>query len=393
MKGSKGLSKVSEIYEDRSRRIKELKAEGRKVIGYTCIYVPVEILNALGLIPYRIFGDIKEPITQADRVLPTSFCPFMRNCLDSVYKGKYDFLDGIVGVHSCDPQEKTCHIWKSTKNYPFFPYIDIPATTHEWSLKAFKGVLNDFVKNCQSFSKKKFSLNELKESIGLYNQQRALVRELYELRKSEPPLISGVETLQVMVALESIPVEEGNELVKEVITEVKGRKKDSEKKHKRILIWGGSIDNVTLVQLIEDYDANLVMDDNCVGSRKYFSDVKLVEDPIEGLAQHYLKGLPVPRTFKEAVVGEAKKDRMADLTARFGYIGNYIKEWKVDGVIFQLVRFCDPHAYELVDIEDYVDSLGIPNIYLEHDYTEGSLAPLRTRVQAFLEQLPLKLTE
>jgi len=46
---SKGLSKAKEIYRNRSRRVKELKAEGKKVIGYPCVYVPIEMLTALDL--------------------------------------------------------------------------------------------------------------------------------------------------------------------------------------------------------------------------------------------------------------------------------------------------------------------------------------------------------
>lgn len=384
---SKGLIRAKEIYQDRSRRVKELKAGGKKIIGYTCIYAPLEILSALDMVPYRICGDMKEPITEADRVLPVSICPFIRSCLDLAYKGRHDFLDGMVGVHSCDPQEKTMHVWKSTKSYPYFPFLDIPATTHKWGLEAFKPLLGDFVKISESFAGKELSSERLRESIEVYNQQRALVRELYDLRKGDPPLISGTENLQLMMALASIPVEEGNELLKQVISEVKERKDGPQRKTGRILVWGGSIDEAPLTELIEDLNANLVMDDNCVGSRNYFPDVKITDDPLDGLAYRYLVELVPPRTFKEAVVGETRKDYMADLESRFGYLRDYVKEWKVNGAILLLVRYCDPHAYELVNVRDYLDSLGIPNTYIEHDYTEGGLGPLKTRVQAFLEMI------
>ena len=72
---SKGLSKAREIYQNRPHRVKELKAEGKKIIGYPCMYVPLEIITALGLVPYRTYGDIAEPVTEADKALPTAFCP------------------------------------------------------------------------------------------------------------------------------------------------------------------------------------------------------------------------------------------------------------------------------------------------------------------------------
>ena len=64
---SKGLSKASEIYQNRPQRVKELKAGGKKIIGYPCMYVPLEIITALDLAPYRTYGDIREPVTEADR--------------------------------------------------------------------------------------------------------------------------------------------------------------------------------------------------------------------------------------------------------------------------------------------------------------------------------------
>jgi benzoyl-CoA reductase/2-hydroxyglutaryl-CoA dehydratase subunit BcrC/BadD/HgdB len=330
---------------------------------------------------------MKESITLADRALPVTVCPFVRSCLDCAYKGRYDFLDGMVGVHSCDAQEKTMHVWKSREGYPFFPFLDMPATIHPWALEAFKSLLQDFVKLTERFAGKELTTLKLEEAIRTYNRQRALVRELYDLRKPDPPLISGTEILQVMIALASITVEEGNELLEQLISEVKEREQGPERKGGRVLVWGGSLDHVSLTELIEGLDANLVMDDNCVGSRNYFPDVELTENPLDGLAYRYLVKLVPPRTFREAVVGESGMDYAADLESRFGYLRDYIERWGVNGVILLLVRYCDPHAYELVNVRDYLDILGVPNIYVEHDYTEGALAPLKTRMQAFIEMI------
>jgi benzoyl-CoA reductase subunit C len=205
------------------------------------------------------------------------------------------------------------------------------------------------------------------------------------LRKPAPPLISGKETLQVIKALTSIPVEEGNELLMEVITEVKERRNGPQEKRARLLVWGSIIDDTALVDMIEDAGANVVIDDTCVGRRAYDTDVKPTENPIDGLAHHYLAHIKCPRTFREAVYGETRKDHMADLESRFGYLKDYAEGWSVNGAILQSVKYCDTHGYEVPGLKDYFDSFGLPNTYLEHDYTEGALAPLRTRVQAFLE--------
>ena len=383
---SKGLSRAREIYRDRSRRARELKAEGKKIIGYPCMYVPLEIITALDLVPYRTYGDIKEPVTEADRALPTAFCPVMRSCLDCALKAKDDFLDGIVATHSCDPQEKTSHVWESYIDYPYFHFIDVPGTVRPEAIEYYKGQLDDFRKTLESFAGKELSSDRLKAAIELHNRQRALVRELYELTKPAPPLVSGTEIVEVIKALTSLTVSEGNELLAEVISEAKERKGGPEKKPARLLVWTATLDDTDVTQILEA-GANVVIDDNCCGIRAYRADVKLSDDPIAALANYYLTEITCARTFREAVLGETSKDYEKDLQSRFGYLERLVKEWNVNGAILLLVRYCDPFAFEMPALKDYFDSLGIPSTYIEYDYTQGALAPLRTRVEAFLETI------
>ena len=383
---NKGLSKAQESYLNRSQRAKELKAAGKKIIGYPCIYVPLEMLTALDLVPYQTCGDIKEPVTEADRALPSSFCPVMRNCLDCALKNKNDFLDGMIAIHSCDPQEKTARVWESYTNYPYFHFIDMPITVRPESLEYFKSQLNDFRKTLEAFTGKKLSTDKLEAAIKSHNQQRALVRELYELTKPSPPLISGTEIIQVIKALTGLPVVEGNDLLTETISEVKNRSTGPKKKPARLIIWSSTLDDTDIMQVFED-KANVVMNESCGGIRAYRAGVKSTADLLEGLADYYLNEITCARTFRQATLGEIRKDYARDLQSRFGYLKGIIKEWKINGAIMLLVRYCDPFAFEMPSLKDYFDSLGVPSTYIEYDYTTGALAPLRTRVEAFLETI------
>ncbi len=381
----KGLARVKEIYQNRPQRAEELKAEGKKIIGYLCIYPVLEMMTALGLVPYRMLGDMDEPITGADDYMPTIVCPFLRSLLDLGLKGRYDFLDGVVMAHVCDVGARMGHLWDVAVKTPYSHFIDTPHTIHRPAREHFKELLKDFQTTLESFTSKELSPKRLREAIKVHNQQRALVRQLYDLRKFDPPLISGTETLQVMIALMSLPVEEGNEILRQVISEVKQRKNGPQKKPARLLLWGSTIDDIALIEMIESLDANVVMDDTCVGSRAYFADVKLTDEPLDGLAHHYLAELKCPRTFREDNPGGTRKDYKADLEARFGYLGDYAKNWNANGAVLQVARYCDSHGYEVPQLKDYLDSIGLPNIYLEHDYSKAALAPLRTRVQTFTE--------
>ncbi len=383
---NKGLNKAREIYLDSSRRAKELKAAGKKIIGYPCVYVPLEMLTALDLVPYRTSADITEPVTEADRALPHSFCPVMRNCLDCALKGKNHFLDGMVTVHSCDPQEKTARIWESYTHYPYFHFIDMPITVRPEALEYFKGQLNDFRKTLEAFTGKKLSADKLETAIKSHNRQRALLKELYELTKPSPPHISGTEIVQVVKALTSLPVTEGNDLLAETMDEVNKRTAGPEKKSARLLIWSSTLDGADIMQVFET-KANVVMNESCGGVRAYRGKVKLTSDLLEGLADYYLNEITCARTFRQASLGETRKDYARDLQSRFGYLEGTVKEWKVNGVITLLVRYCDPFAFEMPSLKDYLNSIGVPNTYIEYDYTLGALAPMRTRVEAFIETI------
>ena len=381
-----GLNRAREIYQDRTRRAKELRAEGKKVIGYLDIFPVLEMLTALDLLPYRLLGDMSEPVTRADTCLPTVVCPFLRSVMDLGLKGRYDFLDGVVMAHGCEVGEKIAHIWRIYLHPSYAHFIDTPHTTHEAARKQHKELLKDYKKTLESFTGNELSKERLQEAVKVHNQQRALVRELYDLRKPDPPLISGAETLQVMVALMSIPVAEGNELLRQVIGEVKQRNDGPPKKPARLLVWGSVMDDTALIDMIESIGANVVMDDTSAGSRAYFPQVELTEDPLDGLAERYLVALKSPRTFRETVLGEdSRKDYITDLKNRFSYLKDYAEEWNINGVILEAMRYCDIHGYEVPGLKDYLDSIGLPNIYLEHDYSKAALEQLRTRVQAFLE--------
>ncbi|MCK5182468.1 MAG: 2-hydroxyacyl-CoA dehydratase, partial [Dehalococcoidia bacterium] len=382
----KGLSKAREIYLNRSQRAKELKAAGKKIMGYPCVYVPLEMLTAFDLVPYQTCGDIKEPVTEADRALPSSFCPIMRSCLDCALKNKNDFLDGMVTVHSSDPQEKTARVWESYTNYSYFHFIDMPITVRPEALEYFKSQLGDFTKTLETFTERKLSQDKLKSAIKSHNQQRALVRALYELTKPSPPRISGTEITQVIKALTSLPVSEGNDLLAETINEVRNRIDGPEKKPARLLVWSSTLDDTDIMQVFEA-KANVVMNESCGGIRAYRSAVKFTTDPLEGLADYYLNEITCARTFRQATPGETSKDYARDLQSRFGYLKSIVKEWKINGAIMLLVRYCDPFAFEMPSLKDYCDSIGVPSTYIEYDYTIGTLAPLRTRAEAFLETI------
>ena len=78
---TRGMASVKELYENRSQRAEELISQGKKAVGYLCCYSPVELITAAGMVPYRLTGSL-QPITEADSVIETLVCPYVRSLFD-----------------------------------------------------------------------------------------------------------------------------------------------------------------------------------------------------------------------------------------------------------------------------------------------------------------------
>ncbi len=377
-----GLAVVEKYYQDYGGRARELKQQGRQIIGYLCACVPLEIIYAAGLMPFRIKGSVTEPISKADTQMETIVCPLVRSCFDMSLKGSYDFLDGVVIPHACDSICRTYDIWKYTLKLPYSHFINMPHGTDDSSLEFFKETLNTFRKSLGKIAGGEISNDSLARAVKIYNDNRARARELLELRRPDPPLISGAELTKALITGISLPVQESINLLDSIIDEVKQRASVPAKKPARIMVVGAQIDDAAFIELIEDIGAWVVADDFCPGTREHWFDVAITDDPMDGLAERYLRKTNCGRTYRER-----KGTYPEYLEERFGHIGRFVKDFAVDGVILYIYKYCDPFGFEVPAMKSYIESLGTPVLYLEDEYSMSTIARLRTRIQAFLELL------
>jgi len=375
--------RVESYYEDYGQRARKLKNEGEKIIGYVCSLVPLEIISAAGCIPFRIRGDIRDPITKGDANLETIACPYYRSCFDQSAKGKHDFLDGSVVAHGCDSMTRTYAVWKYTLDLPYSHFINLPHTISMSSMEFFREELNTFSKSLGKFAGKEISDDDLAEAISLYNENRDKVKALYEFRKSDPPVVSGTEITKIVTVGASLHVTEANKLYDDVLKELEKRKESPFKKTPRIMIDGACVDNIELVSLVEDLGANVVIDTLCNGTRDNLPQTDTGGDPLSALAERYLDKINCPRTYRE----DKEQNLQNELKSRFGDIGFYAREFNVDAAILYVYKYCDPFGFEVPARKAYCDSINLPILYLEDEYSTGTIGQLKTRIQAFLEMV------
>jgi benzoyl-CoA reductase subunit C len=379
---SGGLAAAEKYYFNYGLRARELKNSGRRVIGYLSALCPVEILTAAGVVPVRLKGNVSEAVTKADAYMETMICPFVRNAFDAALKGKYAYLDGMVLPHQCDSVDRTYDVWSYNLQFPYWHCINYPHVTDDPSIEFTDEILRIFIRSLEKFTGRSIPDQALAEAVRAHNENRRAMRELYGLRKEDAPRISGTEMMKVLIASMSLPVDESTALIKSVTEETKKRAPGNNGGKSRIMLVGDQIDDVAIVQAIEEADACLVMDDLSTGSKMYWGDVDATADPVRGITERYLKKLKFPTTF----VSEGNT-YAENLEARFGHMKQYVRDFRVDGVILFIYKYCDPYGFEVPAIKSFLESAGTPVLYIEDEYNTSSLGRVKTRIQAFLEMI------
>jgi benzoyl-CoA reductase subunit C len=358
-----------------TRSVEEWKEQGKKVIGYLCTYIPEEIMYAAGILPVRITGDSRElELEEANAYLYIYTCSFARSCLQLALRHEYDFLDGFVGCSTCDPIRRLADVWEKYLTTPFMHVLTIPRKSSPDAHKLYQNQVKTFKEKLEDFFGIKITEDDLKGAVAVYNKNRELLSKLYELRKSDHPPILGSETLEVINAGFRISKEEHNILLERLLEEIAASQR-TVKNGLRLMINGSILNNAEFIQTIEELGGSVVVDELCTGSR-YFADPVDVSSGatlLETISKRYLNHFPCARM----IPFENRVQRIMDL----------IKEYRVEGVITQIIRYCAPYAKDQVLLKERFEQEGIPLLILDTEYGTGGIGPIRTRVQAFLEML------
>jgi bzd-type benzoyl-CoA reductase N subunit len=371
-----GLDPFRRVNRDypQTKEIQAHKAGGGKVIGWLCTYVPEEIIHAAGILPVRITGYCQETeLDDGNAYLYINNCSFSRSCLQMGLRGEYDFLDGVVGGSTCDGARRLFDLWRYYIKTPFHQVLTVPRKFTEAAHRLYFNQVELFKGHLEEHFGIEITESNLVESIKLYNDSRELLNRLYNLRKLERPPISGAETMEVLNASFRMPKELFNRQLRELLDElaVVGGGQEG---RARLMITGSVMNNPEFVRSIESQGALVVIDELC-SSTRYWSDPVVLDgtSPLEAISRRYLNNFPCARMFPS--------------DERFNRILELAGEFKVDGVISQIIRYCVPYAHDLPLLTDRLKARGIPTLALDVEYGTSGSGQIQTRVQAFMEML------
>jgi bzd-type benzoyl-CoA reductase N subunit len=378
--GLKTLERFREINDafPRTAEIVEYKHQGKKVFGWLCTYVPEEIIHAAGALPVRITGySQEEELEDGNAYLYINNCSFTRSCLQMGVRGEYDFLDGVAAGSTCDGARRLFDLWHHYIQTPFHHVLTVPRKDTERAHDLYYNQVGRFKRHLEEFLAVEITDDALCHSIELYNEARALLKSLYELRCSDTPPITGAETLEVLNASFRMSKELFNQYLRRLLDEL-SKSDNGHKGRARLMVVGSVMNNPGFIRCIESQGGLVVTDELCTSTRYWSDPVVLGENeaPLQAISRRYLNNFPCARMYPS--------------DERFNRVLELVRDFRVDGVISQIIRYCVPYAHDLPLLTDRLKAQGVPTLALDVEYGTSGSGQIQTRVQAFLEMLEAK---
>jgi benzoyl-CoA reductase/2-hydroxyglutaryl-CoA dehydratase subunit BcrC/BadD/HgdB len=288
-------------------------------------------------------------------------------------RGEYDYLDGIVAGSTCDGARRLFDLWQHYLEVPFHHILTVPRKKTKRAHDLYYEQVIMLKEHLEKHLDASITDEALRKSISTYNDSRELLKQLYQLRKLEKPPITGAETMEVLNASQRMSKEQFNEGLRELLNEL-AMVRIEYKSRARLMITGSVMNNPEFIRSIEELGGLVVTDELCTSTR-YWSDSIILDGrpPIEAISQRYLNNFPCAR--------------MVPSDERFDRILQLARDYKVDGVISQIIRYCVPYAHDLPLLTKKLKNVGIPTLALDVEYGTSGSGQISTRVQAFLEML------
>ncbi len=371
--------KTMKVFEEllespQNRLVEQALQDGRIPIAYSCSYVPEALLMADKLFPVRLHTPGVAGTEIADNYLSSLTCSYTRSLLEFTMDDRFDQIKGWVFVPACIHMQRLYDNLEYLKHPVFNHVLDVPRKVNKDTLEWMAEELKILADKLAAHFGVDMSDDSIKRAIRQWNDFAAAVQSIGELRKKPNPPVTGTEFHQMVMAALASP----KDLILPVISNLKKELDEREgiKKYRaRLMIVGGHLHDPDFIKIIESQGGLVVADRFCTGTIPGFKTIGLNGgNPYKTLAEYAFDKTLCPRMMEEF-------DR------RLNMIIDTVKEYKVDGVVLEIIKFCDLWGVDSMPLVTALRETGIPVLKLEREYRLGGEGQLRTRVQAFIESM------
>ncbi len=374
---------MSEIHGLRIKELLDAKAEGRKVIGTFCVFVPEELVLAVDAVYVGLCAGAELGFEEAEKFLPRNTCSLIKSAFGFKLAKVCPYIEAtdlIVGENTCDGKKKAYESYKDLVGNLYV--MDLPQMKSAEGKALLKAEYKKFALKLEELTGKKITIESLKKGIEIVNNKRKAMQRLSALRSANPLPISGLDALLAnQVFFYDDPVRFTNS-VNVICDELEKRIKEGNgvftKNTPRILISGCpmAVPNWKLPFIIETSNAAIVGEEMCTGERGTQNLVTTKGNTIDELIDNI-----VDRYFKiDCAIFTPNQSRL-------DHIKKMVKEYHADGVLHYGLQFCQPYQMESKVLEKELEKAGIPTLLIETDYSQEDAGQIKTRIDAFIERI------
>ncbi|MGS0763454.1 2-hydroxyacyl-CoA dehydratase subunit D [Syntrophomonas curvata] len=368
------LAAMKEVASHPGQAVKNYRQKtGQGVVGCFPIYCPEEIVHAAGMLPVGMWGG-QTQISQALTIVPSFCCSIMQSNIELALKGVYKDLDAVIMSSPCDTLKSIPQDWGYV-----VPDIKVIQIVYPQMRKIEGGVeylKTEFLRVKQAIEAitgEPITDAALKESIGVYNRHRRSMREFCSIARNYPRTITPAVRHLVIKSGYFMEKSQHAMLVDELSKELK-KLPPEEWQGKKVVLTGITAEPDALLEIFDENQITVVADDLAQESRQFRTDVPAGEEPLLCLARQWslIEGC--------SLAYDPQKKRVEMLI-------ELVRETGADGLIFCMMKFCDPEEFDHPIIAEQFEAAGIPSLYLEIDQQQQSMERERTRIQSFAEML------
>lgn len=367
------ISKLQFASENPQEVAKQYVAEGKKVVGVMPVYTPEEIVHAAGMVPVGLWGGNVE-INDAKQYFPAFACSIMQSILEFGLKGTYKDLSAVVIPAMCDTLICMTQNWKSgVKDMPMIAFVHPQNRKIEAGVKYLVAEYEGVKAKLEEVAGKEITEEELTKSIDVYNEHRKVMQEFVELVPKHLNTITPAIRNAVIKSGLYMLKEEHTALVKE-LNEILRNSDEEVFEGKKVLVTGIIFDQKEVLEILEENNIAIAYDNTAQESRQFMTLVPEGATALERLARQWsdIEGCTL------AYDPQKKRGAM---------IADDVKRLGLDGVVYALLKFCDPEEYDYPIVKEDLEAAEIPCLYLEVEQESTNSEQIRTRVQTFAEML------
>ena len=363
--------------------VKDWKAAnpGGKAIGYLPIYVPREIIHAAGMLPVGIFGggDQLEAI-HGDAYYQSYICRIPRSTIELGLTGRLDSLDGMLFPSICDVIRNLSGMWQLLFKDKYVKYFDVPQTYRDDIAGTFYiHELQDLRDDLAEMAGRPITDEDLHNSIAVYNENRAVISELYDLRAQQPWQAPASEIYLLLRAGMVLPVEDHTQLLRDYIAAAQEEERPR-RDNCRVVVNGVFCEQppLGLIKSLEMAGCYVVDDDFLLITRWLIDDVPTTGDPMENLSKAFLH---------HSAATSAKFE--PDKADKGKFLIKQVRKSKAEGVIFAAPSFCDPALLDRPMLQEALNRDEIPFTAFKYAENTGQLQAIREQAGTFADTIKL----